>query len=631
MPGCHLRSKSPLVVSSGNLLGRSHLLGVCLLGWLLSWSPVAAQPPRFAALIEEARASFRPVTEDHVAQAVAKVRQSLQAVEEYVGTDAQIAEAWRRYLGWDEQVDRLNRNGGPDSGFWKRIYRSVARNEAGFEHTSFQQYRQAVRALSQVMDTARSPAQAAELEATLDQLSPLLQSPRAMLEPDRVDQISLLLGDLARQQQAEALRSALRQHYHHPNVVLKVPASLLERMPSEPIELGFPIRDCIGGAAVRGVGHMSATQSLSFVPNTSRLELRMAVSGTSHSRTTGTKDRVRVYTTGVLPFVSTSEIFLDNHGLALASFNTDARLKTRITRVSADYWLPFRRNAGVRQAYARQHSDRRAAQRDAIAELNSTFDQQLASTIGQLEKDYREQIYHPLVRLDRVPDQVQFRTESDMATMELLLADPTQLGVGYPSERSGDSECLRCYIHQSAFNNSATVLSDRTEALDVALRRLLVGGNGAIDRQPDPVWITFDDRKPLRVTFHDDEMTLALAGKSYVYRRQRYSGMDIQLRYRLKASGPTPEFVLSGSPEVLLPLDPNGKRPRSGLRSITLRRILTNVLERDVPKSIRLDDLSLPEPSNSLWKFAVEQMTINDGWLTLDAQPVAPQDEIPLQ
>jgi hypothetical protein len=196
------------------------------------------------------------------------------------------------------------------------------------------------------------------------------------------------------------------------------------------------------------------------------------------------------------------------------------------------------------------------------------------------------------------------------------------LGVGYPSDLSGDSECLRCFIHQSAINNSATVLSDRTEALDVALRRFLTAGNLAVDRQPDPVWITFADRRPLSVTFHDDEMTLALSGKSYVYRKQRYSGMDIILRYRLKASGATPEFVLSESPQVLLPMRADGGRPRGGVRTITLRRILTNVLQRDAPKSILLDELSLPQQSNSLGKFAVKQMTINDGWLTLDARPV---------
>ena len=104
-------------------------------------------------------------------------------------------------------MDRLNRNGGPDAEFWKRVYRRVARNEAGLEHASFQQYRKAVRELSQVMDAANSPAQSEEFEATLNQLAALLQSPHEMPEADHADHISVLLGDLARQQQAEKLRA----------------------------------------------------------------------------------------------------------------------------------------------------------------------------------------------------------------------------------------------------------------------------------------------------------------------------------------------------------------------------------------------------------------------------------------
>jgi hypothetical protein len=196
------------------------------------------------------------------------------------------------------------------------------------------------------------------------------------------------------------------------------------------------------------------------------------------------------------------------------------------------------------------------------------------------------------------------------------------LGVRRPADLSGDSEWLRCFIHQSAINNSATILSGQTEALDVALRRFLAAGNPVAEQQPDPVWIAFADRRPLRVAFQDDEVTLSLSGKAYMYRKQRYSGMDIILRYRLKASGATPELVLSASPEVRLPMRPDGGRSRSGVRTITLRRILTNVLERDVPKSILLDKLSLPQRSNVLGEFAVARMTINDGWLTLDARPV---------
>ena len=328
-----LSAEAPIVAMDGNLRGGTRVLFAYLVGCLLSCAPVNAQSQPLVELIAQARESFQPVTQENVVPAVSKVRHGLHAVESYVTTEGQATAAWKRYLDWDEQMDRLNRNGGPDAGFWRRIYQRVARNRAKLEHISFQQYRQAVRELSQVMDAANSPTQAEEFEATLNQLAALLHSP---LEMPEAEQVSMLLGDLARQQQAEELRRALRQQYSRPNVVLKLPASLLKRMRNEPIELDFPVNDHVGGAAVRGRSHMSARRSLSLVPNTSCLEMRIAIAGTVDSTTTGTKDRMSVNTTGELRFVSATEVVFDKEGFALAPLRTLAQLKTQITGVSSD-------------------------------------------------------------------------------------------------------------------------------------------------------------------------------------------------------------------------------------------------------------------------------------------------------
>ena len=145
----------------------------------------------------------------------------------------------------------------------------------------------------------------------------------------------------------------------NPNVVVRLPEQLLKRMPNEPIEVDFPVNDCIGGAAVRGTSHLSATRSLSLVPSASRLKIRTEIAGTTYSTTTGTKDRVTVCTTGDLRFNSTAEIFFDMEGFALAPFKTFAQLQTRITGINSDYWIRLRRNAARRKAYARREADRR--------------------------------------------------------------------------------------------------------------------------------------------------------------------------------------------------------------------------------------------------------------------------------
>jgi hypothetical protein len=602
--------------------------------------PLSAQSQPIDELLAQARTSFRPVTQDDVLLAVSKVRDGLRAVESYTGTEGQIAASWRSYLDWERQAERLDQNGGPDAGYWMRIYRRVTRNQGGLEHSSFEQYRKAVRELSLVMAAANSPDQSREFEATLDQLAVLIQSPHEMSEADHADQVSLLLDDLARQQQVGELIGALRQQYSHPNVVIKLPAKVLEPTRSEPIETDFPVNDYIGGAAVRGTGHLSATRAFSFVPNDSRLEMRISITGVSHSTTTGTKDQVTVRTAGEFPFTSEAEVVFDRRGFSLAPFRTRGQLKTRITGISSGYRRRARANVARREVYARRESDRREAQRNAITDLNTLLDEELGSTIADLQNDYRQRFYRPLQRLDRAPQTMQCRSEANAATIEMLFADSTQLGVRQPADLSADSEWLRCLIHQSAINNFATVLSGRTEALDVALRRFLTVGESAagqqvdqnVDQQadqqaeqePDTVWMTFADQRPLRAECHDDEVTLTLSGKAYTYRKQRYSGMDIILRYRLTASEAKPELVLSESPEVALPKGPDGRRRSGGVRTITLRRILANVLQRDVPKSINLDRLSFSQRLNLQSDFSVEHIKINDGWLTLDVRPLEP-------
>ena len=91
MSGSLLSAQAPIVAVNGISHGRPRVLfAYCIVGWLLSCAPLTAQSQPLAELIAQARESFQPVTQDHVSQAVSKVRHGLHAVESYVGTEGQM-------------------------------------------------------------------------------------------------------------------------------------------------------------------------------------------------------------------------------------------------------------------------------------------------------------------------------------------------------------------------------------------------------------------------------------------------------------------------------------------------------------------------------------------------------------
>jgi hypothetical protein len=165
------------------------------------------------------------------------------------------------------------------------------------------------------------------------------------------------------------------------------------------------------------------------------------------------------------------------------------------------------------------------------------------------------------------------------------------------------------------------MLASRTMSLRAALQQLL--GSAAATQGDDdrPLNITFDEKCPLNVSFEEGQMTISLCGQGYESGGKRYSAMDIELALHPERAGDGWWLVQSRPPQVMLPISADGRRPKLGLRDYALRRILTNVLERDVPRRMELKVANLPSPLDRLGPLTACEVLVGDGWFCLATKP----------
>jgi hypothetical protein len=97
--------------------------------------------------------------------------------------------------------------------------------------------------------------------------------------------------------------------------------------------------------------------------------------------------------------------------------------------------------------------------------------------------------------------------------------------------------------------------------------------------------------------------------------------MDLVLEYRAERKDNRWWLVRSGPPEVAPPKRPDGTRPKLGVRDYALRRILTNVVERDAPQRSELVLRQLRPPLDRLQPLVVRELMLHEGWFCVAIEP----------
>jgi hypothetical protein len=415
---------------------------------------------------------------------------------------------------------------------------------------------------------------------------------------------------------------AIRAQYSLPNVALTIPASFVERLGSGGLDSEYAVNDVINGARVQGNGRLVGTRKFSLTDDKNKGVLSISMAGTTDSVTQGHQEGVTVQTRSVLRFKSTSAVQVTPTGFDVQSFATAADLKNQIQWISTSYG--GRRDSEARsRVYGRQESDRREGQRRAVYRLNTSFSEEVTKQFQPAQDFYDDKVRNPLLRYDRFPDNVSVTSNKSQLRIQAVVATDYQLGAPLPVPAFGKETELKFAVHQSVFNNSAApYLAGEKMSLQEAMRRALTFSAAAAGGGADALQITFGDTAPLQVSFEKDQISVVLSGTAYQQGGQRYSGMDLALAFRPEQKDGKWWLVQAREPEVMLPQLPDGTRPKLGIRDYALRRILTNVIKRDVPARSELEVVELPPPFDSSQGVVASTVLVRDGWFCMSAKEV---------
>jgi hypothetical protein len=561
-------------------------------------------------------------------RAKADVRGAVAGVEMLFVSKPDKLHEWRIYLDWQEQERQLAADPG-DPEFWRATYRLLARNHPGLERPEFRAYRAAIRALSDLVETAQHPDPAGEIAASRDELSQMMggdgQAPQ-QLDPQQLDRAGELLSLLHRRGGSSDFIEKIREPYSHPNVYVAVSEKCLARLANTEIQRDIVINDFFRGSVVRGNGRFVATQTATLSPNGSDHGfVQLGIRGTTTSDTTSAQQGVSVRTHNVLNFESTAGLLLDKNGITAWPWATSGTLRSDLCNVATDFKFKLRENKARQVVESRRATDRREAEAKAIRDLNRSFDSEIPNLLEPTNRQYQEYVRKPLLRFDRFPSDLHFSAAAAKLQLQCVLADRQELAApGEPPPLRKDS-LVRICVHQSAINNTfGQILNSQNVSLQKAFGQQLVSATkpSSVDVLPETpsLAIQFRESNPISVMFADGHVRVEYSGASYSKQGQRYSGMDIILEYAVEFADGQAVLVQSTDPQVVLPKGPDGTRRRLGVRDYALRRILKNVLERELPARIDLSTGDLPAPFDALTVAAVEA---ENGWLSvsLEMQP----------
>jgi hypothetical protein len=422
----------------------------------------------------------------------------------------------------------------------------------------------------------------------------------------------------------------IRQRYGHPNLQVTVPARFLVKNGNGEMDSDYGVSDYINGARVTGSGRLTGTREFQLQKDEQRGLIGVTFSGATNSVTRAYQDGVRVQTQSTLRFTSSSAVHVVPEGFDVQPFASNAQLSNRIQWIATSY--SGRRDSEARsRVYGRQEVDRREGQRKAIYRLNTSFYRELKSQFEPAQTFYEERFRRPLLRFDQFPDDVQVSSDESHLRIRADCAAGYQLTAQAPPPSFGKDSEIKLAIHQSALNNTVSAfLASQTMPLRDAVRRTLDFGaeptaadaDGAEADADAPLEITFSNALPFQVSLEKGLIVFTLSGNAYQRGEQRYAGMDIVLRFRPEQKSGKWWLVQAQPPEVLLPRLPDGTRPKLGIRDYALRRILTNVIQRDVPERTEIEALELPPPLNQAGELVAASVLVRDGWFCLASKEV---------
>lgn len=583
---------------------------------VLAPAPQAAELPQLA---RDAAKQFRPIPAQQVAAARAELDAALLDLDNLFARSLPERNAgWRKFLRWDDLREQLARKEGLDPKATETILEKYSANEVGLETPRFARVRHALRNFLH-LSTVSSDAKISETYAAqLEQLATHLESYNTTRSGDDALAIGRISGWLRRARQADHLVAAIEKNYWHPNLYASVSEKLMGAAVEENIDQTLPVEDHILGTAIFGTAHTTGKTSLQLVPDSAQARFQVLLTGKAVSNNIGYNGPVTIYSSGVTSINGTKTLFMSSAGMtshpATACCETNSSIngicaKRKIIEKIA--WKKAGKSQGQAEAIASDH---------AADRVSAQMDERSATLIADTNREFNDKLRNPLLRRDGFPRKLAFQSQADRLEVVSLQVTETQLGAPEaPPAPSGNYD-LTVRAHESSITNAGEIVLGGTTLTDERLEKIIrddlkgeVPEELKVTQDKDPWSITFTTETPVRATFGEGSVQIAIRGRRFTRGDQKISEpIEISAAYTIEKTPTGTKLTRQGGVNVKFL-----ERERLGAPQIAFKTFITRKFEALFKPEFVGEGVSLKGRLAKIGKLQVQDVSTGKGWISI--------------
>lgn len=418
-----------------------------------------------------------------------------------------------------------------------------------------------------------------------------------------------------------SLADAVEQHYRNANVRVAITAEMLNRYVGQERSEVRPVRERIGGAAIRGQSHLQSTSRVRLDPATGRWELGVESQGTVQSNALADGGQARIRSQMATDFSARKRVVVDSTGVLLQPASIDVDTHNRLMGVTTDVdWVPlvrsYARDRAMQEYRARQARAKREVESKVAAEAVNSIDQETKDTVERIEKQIRERVTDRLAKYGVKVTPIELTTTHERVVARLRVASDEQAGSHTPRPRALSDSLASAQIHETALTNAAVGLEldggrySAIELVELFQKTFPQAESPSIgDKERDTVF-QFASQDAIRFHIEDGRLEVTLAMVSVEHDRRRMRNFVVHAFYVPVVKGLEAELKRDGSLGI------------EGRLSSTERARLHNVFNAVLPPERTVPMVRLDDPQDSrLAGLMITQLVLEDGWLGLAVGP----------
>jgi hypothetical protein len=463
---------------------------------------------------------------------------------------------------------------------------------------------------------------------TLARLATTVESQIATPSVESAARIGQTAGILEDANLAPELQAAIRKAVGFHNSRIEVSERLACALAaSNPIDNTSDIAEEILGTLQTGVARTRGTLTVDFQPNASMAEILVSLDGITDSQVTGSQSvpvfgEITVEGEGKTRIHGDTFVFLDGNGASHSLSQSTAETTTRINSVCSPAII---RQIVKREIHKQADKGDYIATQKAKEKIRENMDQQVMEGLAKANKQLEEKLLLPLLRTDRIPQEMSFATTEDALIISLLRYGRYQAAADSAAPVVKQRGDLVVQVHESVFVNFMDNLLGRQSFSSEQLAEIQrnagkkVQETNEFGKKLNPWKVNFANAQPVVVRFRDQQLVTRIEIKNI-----EESGMIVVERklfitsiYDIVDDEKGLRLVQQGLAQLEYEGDPT-------LRELGIKGNLDDPIQAAFPAEIPVKNIQLPETAPVKGNVSIVKLDADGGWLTVvaDFEPV---------